>query len=1527
MSVDFRAMTPDPASAAEVAVLEQAAAAFGTDVPVVLLPIRIETRFAEVEVSDPVGGFGDVIVSLDALAERVRAIADNDYATRLTGSVKQRKAQKITLEQPLYTAVEEGLGEVDERLGTLVAALRQPPATTAPGAGVGVEARVANVRAAFATAAAALAGLRSPYQRDRLTAELEARRAATEEAFGTVERRVLPALRLLGQFRPRPAAEVARDLGVDAAGRPLRAGAVPDAARATAAPRVRVVEADGTAARAVGAARLLPLDQARLADAAEGAERIRAALADPSSLDTSSLLAAAAAIPVLPGEAKAELLGAIDAASRGRGGLDRLRAAIAAVPSGRADLDATVPDHLKGAVFALPRTVRMEHRLHVRIYPEPLAVDTHEPELTPTEAEAGRGYWTQVAAAGTDRTLLLGAWRALCAGRPTTRAAWIAEATTPRVPASTPGAVAGEAIQLAVTVLRKRLAEQGLPDGPRQPAEPRWDKLAAAVDGVQARIDGAPPLPAAIKASIAANLRAARSALERLTARDHDGAAVLDRVTGLVKILDGIDVEPEPEPVITVPPARAALWTRAPSSLVLPDRFAVVTVSGGRVTHLAAGRPVPADLKLGLDPDPTSGDAAQFHRDEDGGLAVAPSIRWMVDLDEAIAIGMAVSLPITAAEAVAGFDELFVVGLVAGAPEDGARRLESMVDAHHYTADGLELLPIGTPTNNTESRPSGYTDLDDPEGAFDPERGPSLVAAADSDGRALARALGIDAARLAHVRGADGRDTAEAGLAAEALYGGTLGHAIEELAGGVLTADSRERLRAFVTGHVRGRGTVPAFRVTDQPYGVLPVTALGLFRPDAADTLPAGVDPAESARQLRFDGVLTGVLRQMHADWSRLRAPVAHAHSPKIGQPGFDPKAHFLRMLGLQATSTASAYRFAVNVASRGGVRGRPDLSLTFGVPPADRSRTAGDPAALLGPFALLERFAGPLREAYGVPDIPVRDPINGHVAEPWRLVLDRLISARAYELRLLRGIRPLLGPVADNGTAAAIDALLAASPLDLAGQVAARPADGTPLAELLLRLSLLVELRRAAMRILFAERLANDVSFALAGSSTQFVWSTLTATVQTSAWGFLFAPINDLDGRYGVDFPPGGLPQYLVGGPMSSYVAARGLNPVAAGYPGNAAHRPALDALWAHGVAVGAFGRIPAERMTGLVREQLDVCGHRLDAWLTGLACRRLASIRAARPLGAQLGSYGWVENLRPDPPALAATGLPPELAAARRPGGRAVLRARLRPDAVAVARRHGRDPAQRVRLAVGVGVGRQRDVGEPLVEPGPDGTRPDRGRPGRERPGRAARLPARTVPARVLRASRHRGRRAGRADRAAAPGVPDGRGGRPGHRRGCGPRAVRRRRPRRRPHGTRLDRAAGHRRPPHRARDPRRRRPVRRPPVGPAAGGAARHGRAGAAGRPSRGDRRDRRRARRRRRPHHERGRAPDRARQPPTCRRGAGRDRGGEGATRARDRPLARGGAHGQPPRAAPAGPAPGRRDRAGLGRRAADAALLA
>jgi hypothetical protein len=47
------------------------------------------------------------------------------------------------------------------------------------------------------------------------------------------------------------------------------------------------------------------------------------------------------------------------------------------------------------------------------------------------------------------------------------------------------------------------------------------------------------------------------------------------------------------------------------------------------------------------------------------------------------------------------------------------------------------------------------------------------------------------------------------------------------------------------------------------------------------------------------------------------------------------------------------------------------------------------------------------------------------------------------------------------------------------------------------------------------------------------------------------------------------------------------------------------------------------------LLCETLDCCSHRLDAWLTGTASRRLSDVRDLGRRGVFIGAYGWIENI----------------------------------------------------------------------------------------------------------------------------------------------------------------------------------------------------------------------------------------------------------------------------------------------------------
>jgi hypothetical protein len=82
----------------------------------------------------------------------------------------------------------------------------------------------------------------------------------------------------------------------------------------------------------------------------------------------------------------------------------------------------------------------------------------------------------------------------------------------------------------------------------------------------------------------------------------------------------------------------------------------------------------------------------------------------------------------------------------------------------------------------------------------------------------------------------------------------------------------------------------------------------------------------------------------------------------------------------------------------------------------------------------------------------------------------------------------------------------------------------------------------------------------------------------------------------------------------------------------GNLGDRPepsppsAADEL--HASLAYLAGRADAD-FGSLLGGSLDASAHRLDAWITALATRRLGQLRAAHPAQVYVGGFGWVENL----------------------------------------------------------------------------------------------------------------------------------------------------------------------------------------------------------------------------------------------------------------------------------------------------------
>ena len=167
---------------------------------------------------------------------------------------------------------------------------------------------------------------------------------------------------------------------------------------------------------------------------------------------------------------------------------------------------------------------------------------------------------------------------------------------------------------------------------------------------------------------------------------------------------------PSPPPMYPTPPTRSASWTKPAITEALPDAWTVVTVSGN-TTSLFRGSSITPELAVSLTPPATAFPP---------GSPVDPGMLWLVDFDTAVQAGMALKIPLTAAQNATGFDRIFVYGLRSEKPANdgntpaqvnGSETLAELLDDHHYS-DGFSLVPQGAPTNNTTDASSFYSRKD-----------------------------------------------------------------------------------------------------------------------------------------------------------------------------------------------------------------------------------------------------------------------------------------------------------------------------------------------------------------------------------------------------------------------------------------------------------------------------------------------------------------------------------------------------------------------------------------------------------------------------------------------------------------------------------------------------------------------------------------------------------------------------------------------------------------------------------------------
>lgn len=640
-------------------------------------------------------------------------------------------------------------------------------------------------------------------------------------------------------------------------------------------------------------------------------------------------------------------------------------------------------------------------------------------------------------------------------------------------------------------------------------------------------------------------------------------------------------------------------WRRAPQARLLPDRWTAVVHSGGQVALSVTGNAIRRPLAVGPRPDaaaPSAADDAAIRAGDQ--LAIDPDMKWMVDFQEAEDAGMALRLTIPQGIIAAGIESLLVFGVAASlGVADSSAQLADLLDAHHYT-DGLTLLPFGAPTNNTEDRRSAYGADDAGHAAsfqYEVKGNPDAAFDATSVGTALGLSFPRIAPTLGRLAGANGNHDAHQRTMNTALWPVGWGYFLGNMMGPEtgLMPSSVDWVRRHFIDFVRTAGPLPVLCAGRQPYGILPVTSLDLWTPE--------VDEPVTAEETRLRTLL---LAARDAIWRPVLGAV-----PRIGlRPVPDPDADLADVMRTDGLS----HRYDVTA-----VLGRHFVAHVH----------AYNAASLIGDIQNQDLVAGRLLGVLGLSTESDARPRLAHVFHG--LGSDTITAplVQAGEISPWMMLQPL-GPGQPNY----IGRLLATSTIE--GLIQLRPDpnatnSGATLLEALLRHALLREIASAAARLIVADE-GGDAATQQRILATLLRDAELVDLVDVPPIGFdLQPPTHTQHWRRQLDTS-------IAGGSTTVRARLEGLTDFTA---------REVEALGELRDSLAHLQGLDTESLQLLLQGTLDLSAHRLDAWITSFANRRLAAMTKDGPLGQHIGAYGWVENLRPiavAPVEVPATSLP---------------------------------------------------------------------------------------------------------------------------------------------------------------------------------------------------------------------------------------------------------------------------------------------
>ena len=661
-------------------------------------------------------------------------------------------------------------------------------------------------------------------------------------------------------------------------------------------------------------------------------------------------------------------------------------------------------------------------------------------------------------------------------------------------------------------------------------------------------------------------------------------------------------------------------WSQAPKVNVLPDRFVLIGYINNEEVLVEIGNPIPLPLIVGLDPSASAKDQLKPEK-ETGDLTVGEDMKWMMDFERAIEVGMGFKIDLNNAQATRGFDRLLVLGLRLSADQQESKTLlETLIQHHHNGRSGFSLLPQGTPTNNTERNGAGFSRADDADPSFDDyflkaKQGPgadSLFAEIDDpllkrDGQWLAEFLGIDTDVLKKVRYSDGTDQSEAKAMNLALWPATLGYMMDTMMRPVFSEDTIENTRWFFNRFVSGRGPIPAVRIGSQPYGILPTTVFSRMRWVFADENPRDGFVGVPGGDRRFLSRLYEILRLVDNDWAELVKRVSYVGKPTdaAGKPA-DAHKTLLAILGLHSGSVEYYQRYAESwedLFNRLRLEGR--FVESIGELLTEYVQSGKDLLRKLGYQS--EEIPDSLKKVF----LASQNLLKGPVIDDRPLSERELIRSYTTDNR--------------NYIQWLIDA--ANTSLDTLNQETGFTDNKSPTALLyiLLRYALTQGYWDTSIRAHLNAEIISAQELASVYHEPNFIHIKEQIETSESRWQYLYKTeprITNNNSLLMSDYITRGIGELFEARYLTEQIEAL----------------KCLD--------------IPTARLERVFAEHIDCCTYRLDAWWLGLVQYQLQVMRNQKggedggtAKGLYLGAYGWLENVRPENKPLSSVQLEPEL------------------------------------------------------------------------------------------------------------------------------------------------------------------------------------------------------------------------------------------------------------------------------------------